>query len=576
MATTDKDTIYVDVDDEITGIIDKVRSSSGKIVALVLPKRATVLQSIVNMKLLKRSTEAAKKHIVLITSEAGLMPLAATVGLHVAKTPQSKPEIPALAAGEGDIDGQEEAVNLDDDTDEEVTATTAGNKPVGELASKVAGGAVAAGAVDEVETLDLDNDAEDAAEDSSEGEPKATKNKKLHIPNFDAFRLRLALGALLLILLIVGFIFANSILPKATITLTTDTSNINSNLTLNLDSGTKTLNTTSLTVPAQLQQVQKSSSQQVAATGQKNTGQQATGSVTMTAQECAPNLGTPNTVPAGVGVTTGGLTFITQQDTNFVYNGSKGTCVNFKATADTPITAQSGGANYNVSSATFTVVGRSDVNASGTTSGGTDNIIKTVAQADIDSATQKIAAQDTSAIKTQLQQQLQQAGYFAVLVTFAAGTPSTSSSANVGDQADNVTVTQAITYTMLGVKQADLKTLVDNDVKGQIDPSKQVILSEGLSSATFKQLNASATAAQVQLSTVAVAGPDLPVSAVQAQAEGKKSGDIQTTLKNNPGVTNVVVHFSPFWVNVAPKKAAKITVIFDKTTTAATSNASSN
>ena len=36
-----KDTIYVDVDDEITSIIDKVENSSEKVVALVLPKRAT-------------------------------------------------------------------------------------------------------------------------------------------------------------------------------------------------------------------------------------------------------------------------------------------------------------------------------------------------------------------------------------------------------------------------------------------------------------------------------------------------------------------------------------------------------
>src|SRR3546814_1310977 len=42
---------------EITSIIDKVRAGDGRIVALVLPKRATVLQSIVNMKLLKRSEE---------------------------------------------------------------------------------------------------------------------------------------------------------------------------------------------------------------------------------------------------------------------------------------------------------------------------------------------------------------------------------------------------------------------------------------------------------------------------------------------------------------------------------------
>ena len=56
-----KDTIYIDVDDEITAIIDKVITSKHKIVALVLPKRAVVLQSIVNMKLLKRTADEAKK-----------------------------------------------------------------------------------------------------------------------------------------------------------------------------------------------------------------------------------------------------------------------------------------------------------------------------------------------------------------------------------------------------------------------------------------------------------------------------------------------------------------------------------
>ena len=85
MSTSEKHTIYIDIDDEITAVIDKVKTAPGKIVALVLPKRATVLQSIINMKLLKKSALANKKSIVLITSEAGLLPLAGAVGLHVAK-----------------------------------------------------------------------------------------------------------------------------------------------------------------------------------------------------------------------------------------------------------------------------------------------------------------------------------------------------------------------------------------------------------------------------------------------------------------------------------------------------------
>jgi hypothetical protein len=61
-----KDIIYIDVDDEITGIIDKIENSEHKVVALVLPKRTASLQSTVNMKLLARSAEAADKNPVLI------------------------------------------------------------------------------------------------------------------------------------------------------------------------------------------------------------------------------------------------------------------------------------------------------------------------------------------------------------------------------------------------------------------------------------------------------------------------------------------------------------------------------
>src|SRR5437879_1080433 len=94
-----KETIYVDVDDEITSIIDKIENAKEKVVALVLPKRATALQSIVNMRLLKRSADQADKSPVLITTEAGLLPLAGAAGLHVAADASSKPQIPPAPAG---------------------------------------------------------------------------------------------------------------------------------------------------------------------------------------------------------------------------------------------------------------------------------------------------------------------------------------------------------------------------------------------------------------------------------------------------------------------------------------------
>ena len=564
---TDKDTIYVDIDDEITGIIDKLKASEGKVVALVLPKRASVFQSIVNMKLLKRAGDSSKKNLVLITSEAGLLPLAGAAGVHVAKTLTSKPEIPAGPVGMEDV---EETV--DESEAEALVPPVDPSKSIGDLA----GPADAA----DVETLVLDDDEvppEDAAKPAPKSfEPKGKKDKKLKIPNFERFRLLLALVVLLLILLIVGLLYANFSLAKATINIKTDATNIGTSLDLNLSTAAQSLDSGTNTIPAKLEQQQKTYTQQVPTTGQKNNGQKASGNVSMTAQVCntIPN-GSPADVPAGTGVSANGQTYITQQDTSFSSSGTpKHGCLYFDATSGTPITAQTGGTSYNTPSGTsFTVAGRTDVSASGSASGGTDSIVQSVNQNDINSAKSKVNTNDTS-VKNALDSQLKGEGYYPIGATYTAGTPNVTTSANVGDAASTVTVTEIVTYTMFGVHQDDLQALIDGNIKTQIDTSKQSILDDGLSKATFNVNNLTATGGTVSLSTTGVVGPQLDISAIKTDAAGKKAGAIKGDIASNPDVTSVDVKFSPFWISSAPKKTNHITVNIAKPTTTAKSNAS--
>jgi len=565
MAANDKDTIYIDIDDEITGIIDKVRASNGKVVALVLPKRAAVFQSIVNMKLLKRAADSAKKHLVLITTEAGLLPLAGAAGVHVAQTLNSKPSIPV---GPDAVDDMEEMVEeTGDEPEPEYTAETAGDKPIGELA-----GIAPAAAADGVETLELDDEPEATAAApavAAAAAPKVAKDSKLKVPNFDRFRLWLILGGLALVLLIILLVVAMNILPKATINISTDATNVNSSLGLKLSTAAKTLDTSNNTVPAKAAQQQKTYSQQVGTTGQKNNGNKAQGSVTMTAGSCSGDV--PSNVAAGTPLTGNSLTYILGDDVSFVPTVSHGKCtfqgVNSNGGANIPMTAQSGGANYN-GSGTYSVYHRSDVTASGSASGGTDSIVQIVSQTDINNAKNKISTDD-STVKQALQDQLQHDGYYAIAATYNAGTPAETNSANVGDAANNVTVTEVVTYTMFGVHRDDLKTLVDNDIKDQIDTSKQSILSEGLDQATFNVNSSSGSEAAVTMSTTATAGPQLDIAGIRRDAAGKKPGDIKSQLQANPDVTAVDVKLSPFWVNSVPKKASKITVNIEKPKTTA-------
>ena len=105
-----KDVIYIDVEDDITAIIGKVKDAQSKIVALVPPKRIGVLQSSVNLQLLARAATQSNKRLVLISSNSALMALAAAAKLPGANNQQSKPELAQISAldiddGEDVIDG---------------------------------------------------------------------------------------------------------------------------------------------------------------------------------------------------------------------------------------------------------------------------------------------------------------------------------------------------------------------------------------------------------------------------------------------------------------------------------------
>ncbi len=562
-----KETIYVDVDDEITAIIEKVQNTTQPIVALVLPKRATVMQSVVNMKLLKRTADNAKKRLVLITSEANLFPLAGAVGMHVASTLQSKPAIPP-APNDGPLEQTvDEATG---ETVDDFDAAQSADRPIGALAGGAVGVAAASGSAgDQPETIQLDNadapsELSDTTADSKPVKPK--KDKKLLIPNFNRFRLLLVCGAALLILLGAGFIYANIALAKATVTLKTNSTDVATRATLSLDPSSDQVDLASSTVPAKIASKSQTGSQQVSTSGQKNNGTKASGSVTIT--NCNKDA-TSVTIPAGTGVSSGSNTYITQKTVTLAtsyFSGNNCRSV-LDATQDVDVIAQTAGASGNIQPTTFSVAGFGNVTAksSDPMTGGTDNIVKVVTQADIDSAKAKISAADSGSIKQDLIGNLQSSGYVAIATSLKAGDPTVTSSAAAGDQADTVTVTQVTAYTMYGVKMDDIKSLITANVEKQIDTSKQKILNNGVESAKYDIVNpATSGPLQVNFSATSLAGPDINIDKLASQMAGKKTSEIRTIVTAIPGVSDATVKYSPFWNSSAPKNTKKIVIDIQK------------
>jgi hypothetical protein len=544
MATPQKETIYIDIEDEITSLIDKVKSSNQKIVALVLPKRAAVLQSIVNMKLLKRTADEEKKRIVLITSETGLLPLAGAVGMYVARTLQSKPAIPAAPKLADD-----EVIDAGDSADAIDPA-----KPVGELAG--------ISAADDEDTIEVD----DIDEEGAEEEKPAGRfgfNKKLRVPNFERFRLLIILGVIGLILLIGGWIFAATVLPKAKIVIKTDSATLNSDTTFTTSAAIKEFDKEGLRLPATNKELKKTDSEKVQTTGEKDNGTKATGTVSL--KNCSKSDGGV-TIPAGTGVSTGNLTFVTDDELTLpgsVFSGG-GTCLT--TAKDVDVTSQNAGDKYNISDGrSFTVAGFSSVTGSNSAAmtGGTSKIVKVVSQADIDSAKQKIADRANAVATEELSKLLEADNLVGITETLTIGTPTLTSAPKLNEEGTEVTVTSVTTYSMLGVKKDDLKTLIEDDANKRIDKSKQEILDNGLDKAIFKLVEKKANGEiRVNMQAVVEAGPQLDKEAIKKEIAGKKKGETQRIIQSRPGIVDVDIKYSPFWVYSTPKKTSKITIEF--------------
>lgn len=93
-----KKVIYTEIDDEVTTIYDKLKQLKMKNVYIVVPKRAIVFQSIVNLKILKRKAEDLEKNIYIITNDPNGIKLAKQVGLVVYDKLEGH-EHPSLVSG---------------------------------------------------------------------------------------------------------------------------------------------------------------------------------------------------------------------------------------------------------------------------------------------------------------------------------------------------------------------------------------------------------------------------------------------------------------------------------------------
>jgi hypothetical protein len=542
MANPGKDTLYIEAEDEITAVIEKVVSAKHKVVAVVLPKRATVFQSAVNMKLLKKAALAAKKNIVLITSDPSILAIAGSVGLHVAKTPTSKPSIPQFAVAATAAAVAADNTKPGDSTDSDVKTDTKST-------------------VNDDDAIELDNT---SGEESATDADSKKKKKLVKIPDFSSFRLRLGLGIGAAVLLVFLWILGFVILPKATITINTDVSTTSINTTITTQVGEGELDLETNTIPANRVQVEKIDSVTVPATGEKNIGARATGTINLT--NCIDSVGV-QVVPAGTRFSAGGVTFETSEQAILPESrfNNNDVCTSKEDGLDktvSAIAAEPGEAsNIRAQSLNSSISGIVAFGSAMT--GGTTEIVKVVSRADIDKATQELNGKSKNEAQSELQKQLEDGGERPINETLVASEPQVVASPAVDTEAAETKVTMTVNYSLLGVKNDDLSKILDNEIKKNLNDAPVNIRDNGINNITFKLAETSNAANTVlTMETVATIGPEINEEEIKENSAGKKRGDIEKQIESIDGVRSVSVEYSPAWITTTPKSSDKITVIF--------------
>lgn len=540
-----KDVIYIDTEDDITAIIGKVRASEHKIVALVPPKRIGAIQSAVNLKLVQRAASQADKHLVLISNNAALTALAGSAKIPVAKNLQSKPEVAEIPAididdGEDVIDGSDMAAaskgSAKSDLDDAIAAAdddlgaSAGVVPVRPVRATPSG-------------------------------PRAAGSRGIKIPNFDKFRKKLFLIGAAVVLLIGFLVWAIVFAPAAKITITARTSDSSLNTLVKMGDSL----TTSLRdgmVKSMTKTVKKDVSVPFTATGSKNVGAKATGSIkfSTTSQSGA-------SIPAGTAFTVSGMSFsldnaVTVPGATLSFSCG-GIC---PGTASGSLTAPEGGAKYNGAQGSATGA-PSGISASvpSATSGGTDKTATIVQQSDVDTVSNNIlSSSDSDTAKKSLQDAFG-SDYVVLDGSFKSDTSAVKPTPAVGAEADGGkgALAGSVTFSMVAIPKKELGTFLDAYFAQQIDgQDNQKVYDNGVKSVSFTNVNAVDSGFTANITTNGKIGPKIDDKALKEYAKGKRFGEIQSYVKSINGVEDVDIKFSPFWVNSAPNDVNKIHVEF--------------
>lgn len=376
--------LYLESDEEITSVIDKIKQSKTNRLCLVVPRDATLLQSVVNLKLLLKEASNLGKNIALVTADKIGRNLAAKVGLVVYESikvqqPLYQPPPPVPTA--------QEIIEINDAAPAPAEQE---QKPKG---------------------VSVHHFQEQTKKWQKPPTPPKTQTGWSHQPTVQARpadwskwkKVIWPLSALVLILILIG---AFLVLPKVEVKLKVKSENYQGSTDIQVSSEQATSIENKI-FPGKLVDITKEKEDKFPTTGKRNLGGKASGTITI-----YNNLDSnAHSFAAGTKLSSSSKTFILKDSVSV----PGATVQNLKivpGSVNAEIEAENPGEDYNVKAGRFTIVGLSAGQqeaiygqSSKDLTGGFSKEVQVVSQTDYDGAKAKMIQELNDNLKKELQGQ---------------------------------------------------------------------------------------------------------------------------------------------------------------------------
>lgn len=567
-----KEVIYLEPEDDITDILTKLQQADQKLVALVPPKKATMLRSAVNMKLVARVAKECEKVVVVVTADPAIIKMAMGAKIPVAKNLQSRPVVPTeenikrAEADEDVIDEESLAENGDFRSHKKSKfAPKPSNLPEKAPEAKSA------------DTLNLDE--ESLASDQKQAEKAKSKKKSAQEAAsandfFSKYRKWIVAGCGALILLSVVLVWAFVFAPAVSITvaISSTPNNFSENIRFTTDEDAQNLAENLLY--AEKVTLDKTYKTDLTATGEEDRGERAKGRLSVSVNFTPSQVdddGFALIVPEGTIFTNNvtGLNYIATESRSKIWDDGEfpipcdnGAITNRNKsctfTVIVTIEAVSAGEEYNVgSSSSWAPMASNGASVSNGSpiAGGTTDIVDVISEDDINKAKDAQLAEHTIEGREDLFADLGE-DLIAIESSFGNEVIEVKTSPERGEEVkpdDKPTAEIKIQYSVYAVKKSTIEAYIEEKMT---IPSDQKIYSYG--EPYYERFTDIEN--EARLKTTVETGPTVTEEEILDRVKGMKIGQVQSILRSITGVSSVNIEASYPWVRTVPEDDSRVTV----------------